>query len=187
MAKKRLCVRDTGGVSDLGRWDPLTPQQVVDLFWASPVRPSWWIAGGYAIELFVGRSLRQHADIDVMILRRDQQLVHDVLSGWDIRAADPPGHLRSWRARETLPHSVHDIWCREDPSGPWRLQVMLDESDGERWYSRRKSTIAMPIRDLGRHTSDGWPYLSPEVQLFYKAKALDQLEKDEMDSRTRHS
>jgi hypothetical protein len=32
----------------------------------------WWIGGGWAIDLFVGSSPREHDDVDVVVLRRDQ-------------------------------------------------------------------------------------------------------------------
>lgn len=168
-------------MSDLGRWEPLTPLQVVTLFRQHDIHQAWWIAGGYAIELFVGQALRSHADIDVLLLRRDQHVVHEVLAGWDIQAADPPGQLRPWTAAETLPEHVHDIWCRENTSAPWRLQFMIDSSDGQQWHSRRDRRVTRPIDRLGRRTPDGWPYLSPEVQLYYKAKPANQLAKDEID------
>lgn len=37
------------------------------------------------------------------------------------------------------------------------------------------------LPNLGRRTAEGWPYLAPEVQLFYKAKPADQDPKDEID------
>nr|WP_202805713.1 amino acid transporter [Actinopolymorpha alba] len=102
-----------------------------------------------------------------------------MLEGWDIQAADPPGTLRPWHAGEWLPESVHDIWCRERPDGPWRLQVMLDKADGDEWISRRDARIHRPISSLGLLTENGTPILAPEVQLFYKAKRA--LTKDEID------
>ena len=80
-----------------------------------------------------------------------------------------------------LPRGVHDIWCRETPTAPWRLQVMLDESEGERWHSRRDRRVARAVGELGRRTSLGWPYLAPEVQLFYKATSSELRAKDGCD------
>ncbi|WP_433163960.1 nucleotidyltransferase domain-containing protein [Kribbella sp. CA-247076] len=163
--------------NDLGVWEPMTPRAAAELF--GRLTTPWWIAGGYAIELLVGRTLRSHGDIDVLLLRRDQQTVHEVLNGWDIQAADPPGTLRPWYAGEWLPAGVHDIWCRENADGPWRIQVMLDEADGDEWRSRRDPRIHRPITSLGLLTEQGIPVLAPEVQLFYKSKR--KLEKDETD------
>jgi hypothetical protein len=51
----------------------------------------FWLAGGYAIDLFLGRRTRAHQDLDVVIRRADQLVMQDALSGWDLRAVDPPG------------------------------------------------------------------------------------------------
>jgi hypothetical protein len=155
---------------ELGPWEPLSPAEVAGMF--GRMTAPWWIAGGWAIELFLGRPVRSHADIDILLLRRDQHWVHELLPGWDIQAADPPGSLRPWPAGETLPAEVHDIWCREHPGGPWRLQFMLDVTDGEDWVSRRDARIRRPVASLGLRTEDGLPILAPEIQLFYKAKGL---------------
>ena len=130
----------------------------------------WWIAGGHAIELAVGRPVRDHGDIDVMVLRQDQLHVQQALRGWEWWAADPPGTLRKWRPGERLRTGLHDIWCRPGPGEPWRIQVMLDESDNSDWVSRRDPGIRRPLTDIGKTGSGGIPYLAPEIQLFYKAK-----------------
>ncbi|RCG22844.1 amino acid transporter [Sphaerisporangium album] len=152
-----------------GPWEPASLSETAALF--SALRTPWWIAGGYAVELAVGRAFRDHADIDVLLLRRDQLAAQQALPGWEWWAASPPpGVLRPWAAGEILPGTVHDIWCRPGPDDPWRIQVMLDESDGRDWISRRDSRVRLPIDAVGRTSPDGVPYLSPEVQLFYKAK-----------------
>ncbi|MGI8311792.1 nucleotidyltransferase domain-containing protein [Saccharopolyspora hattusasensis] len=151
-----------------GAWDSATPAEVASLFGSLHV--PWWLAGGYAIELALERRLREHADIDVLLLRRDQLAVQDALAGWEWWAADPPGRLRPWRPGERLPDGVHDIWCRPGADEPWRIQVMLDESVGDDWVSQRNPHLRRPVTTLGHTSSDGIPYLAPEIQLFYKAK-----------------
>lgn len=59
------------------------------------------------------------------------------------------------------------------------MQLMLDESEGDEWVSRRTPQIRLPIERVGRTSASGIPYLAPEVQLFYKAKATR--DKDETD------
>ncbi|MGW4562231.1 nucleotidyltransferase domain-containing protein [Streptomyces sp. NPDC004561] len=163
----------------LGRWVPDRPEDAAAVF-AKADFP-WWIAGGYAIELAAGRELRPHGDLDVLVLRRDQDLVRDLLADWDLYVADPPGQgkLRPWRPGEVLQPPLHDIWCRRTPEAPWSIQLMLDEAEGTQWVSRRHSMIRLPIVRLGRTNETGIPYLAPEVQLFYQAKATR--EKDETD------
>lgn len=151
-----------------GTWEPATPAEVFRLF--SGLSVPWWLAGGYAIELAVGRPIREHADIDILLLRRDQLAAQQVLANWEWWAADPPGTLRPWQPGEILPTGVHDIWCRPSAGEPWRIQLMLDESHNDYWVSRRNPQLRRPIPLLGQISPDGIPYLTPEIQLFYKAK-----------------
>ncbi|MEU3197559.1 amino acid transporter [Streptomyces sp. NPDC006996] len=150
-------------------WEPAGLAEVVALFSKTPC--PWWVAGGYAVELAVGRPFREHDDIDVLLLRQDQLAVQEVLTEWEWWAAYPPGSLRRWLSGELLPVGVHDVWCRPGPGAPWRIQVMLDEAEGETWVSRRDGRVRRPVERLGATAADGTPFLAPEVQLFYKAKA----------------
>ncbi|MDQ7806292.1 amino acid transporter [Amycolatopsis sp. A133] len=158
-------------------WDPAPLSEVAELF--SHVRVPWWIAGGYAIELAVGRAFREHADVDVLLLRRDQLAVQEALPSWEWWAADPPGTLRPWARGELLGDGVDDVWCRPSAAAPWRIQVMLDGADGAEWVSRRHPAVRREIVLLDGVSAEGVPYLAPEVQLF--AKAHGTRPKDEQD------
>lgn len=151
-----------------GAWHPFSAAAIAKLL--ADAKFPWWIAGGYAMELAAGRPLREHGDVDVLVLRRDQGAVRRLLADWDCWAAKPAGHFWKWHFDEFLPALVHDIWCREHPAGPWRFQVMLDEADGAQWQSRRDAQVNRPIAELGLLTDKGIPYLAPEIQLYYKAK-----------------
>ncbi|MER5387975.1 amino acid transporter [Saccharopolyspora sp. NPDC002686] len=151
-----------------GDWEPAAPADVHELFAGFPA--PWWLAGGFAVELALGHSLREHGDIDVLVLRRDHLAVQDVLRGWELWAADPPGALRPWRAGEVLPAGVCDVWCRPAADQPWRIQIMVDESEGECWTSRRNPRVRRSVWSIGRIGEGGIPYLAPEILLFYKAK-----------------
>lgn len=165
---------------ELGPWDPLGLDEAAAEFgmWKLP----WWIAGGWAIDLHLGHQSREHGDLDVLVLRRDQALVREHLTDWDVQAADPPGSLRPWPIGETLPPTVHDVWCRRAPSSPWAFQLMIDDTDGDDWLFRRDSRVRRPIQSLtGRASTAELAVLSPEVQLLYKSKGLR--EKDVADFR----
>lgn len=149
-------------------WKPLSPKEVAALFRPAPFR--WWIAGGHAIEHFVGQPLRSHGDIDILVLRKDRASLRAFLADWDCWAADPPGQLRPWPPGEGLPLAVNDVWCRGNDQ-PWRFQVMLDDSEGDLWRSRRCSLVLKPLDELRAEDSADIPFLVPEVQLFYKAKS----------------
>ncbi|PZG52084.1 amino acid transporter [Spongiactinospora gelatinilytica] len=159
-----------------GPWEAAPLDEVVALM--RGLAAPWWVAGGYAIELAVGRPYREHEDVDIALLRRDQLAVRRLLHDWDVHAAVVPRTLRPWALEEVLPESAHDIWVREHPEGPWRFQLMLDEADGEEWVYRRDPRIRRPLAGLTVE-EDGFHRLAPEVQLLYKAKG--RRPKDETD------
>ena len=152
----------------LGPWAPLSPEEAARLF--SDCAAAWWVAGGWAIDLLAGGQARPHGDLDVLVLRPEQHVVRSYLKAWDVHAADPPGSLRPWPIAELLPPSVHDIWCRRDPSAPWSFQLMIDDVDRDEWLFRRDHRIRRPVPSLfGRASRSGLPVLAPEVQLLYKS------------------
>jgi len=155
---------------DPHNWSPLSLEEVAAVFADMPV--PWWIAGGWALDLFVGRTTRAHEDIDVLILRRDQLAVQKHLSDWHLFKTKQPTtpHLAPWPKGEFLEPPINDVWARSDlHAGPWRFQLMLMEADGDRWVYRRLPTIGGRIADMGLVTDAGIPYLAPEIQLLYKS------------------
>jgi Aminoglycoside-2''-adenylyltransferase len=160
--------------NQFGLWRPWHPAEVARLF--SALTAPWWIAGGWALDLFLGEQTHDHEDIDVQILRRDQQNVREIFRGWDVQEAHP-GDLpavwpfREWEAGEALSPKVHDVWCRPNKIAPWVLQLMIAETIDDQWLFRRDARLCRPLSTIGRQTEDGLPYLAPEIQLLYKAKA----------------
>ena len=164
------------GAADLGPWAPLTPSEVADLM--AGVGGRWWIAGGFALEAFAGRGWREHEDIDIGVLARDQAAVREHVAEWEPFAADPPGKLRPWRMGEELREPVHDIWVRRGPRSAWAFQLMLNPGDDEALVYRRDPSIRIPWEEA-LITVDGVSYLAPEVQLLFKSKG--RRAKDELD------
>ena len=170
------------GTQSLGVWQPWRPHEVANFF--APLAAPWWIAGGWAIDLFLGRQTREHDDIDVQVLRRDQHAVRALFGAWDMQAALPPPRdetwpFQTWDRDDVLDGAIHDIWCRPAATQPWALQLMVADTRADEWISRRSSRIVRPVATLGAVTADGIPYLAPEIQLLYKAKG--RRPKDEAD------
>ena len=131
--------------------------------------PGWWaVAGGWAIDLFLRRQTRPHADVDIAVRRDEQRELRWFLTGADARVADH-GTLRPWAPDERLGaplHEIHAAW----PDGT-RLELLLNDVDAETntWVFRRDARIRR-LLNLVTRTVDGVPCLSPEVVLLYKAK-----------------
>jgi hypothetical protein len=148
-------------------WQPLSVDEVATLLDGLPVR--WWIAGGQAIDLFVGSPTRHHQDVDVAVLRSDQLTVQAHLNGWDLHIAHN-GRLTRWARGQLLATHEHGIWARPNPASPWRFELLVDDVLHGQWVYRRNPAVRLPLDRLGRTTATGLPYLRPEVVLLYKAK-----------------
>jgi hypothetical protein len=148
-------------------WQPLSIEEVAMVLDGLPVR--WWIAGGHAIDLFVGTSTRHHQDVDVAVLRPDQLAVRAHLDGWDLRVAHD-GRLTRWAPKQRLATHEHGIWARPNPASAWRFELLVDDVIDGQWAYRRNPAVRLPLEQLGRTTATGLPCLRPEVVLLYKAK-----------------
>src|SRR3954467_9865612 len=63
--------------------DPFAPCVAIARAMVGYAQP-WWFAGGWAIDLFLGRITREHADIEIGVFRRDQAMLREHLSDWTL-------------------------------------------------------------------------------------------------------
>ena len=147
-------------------WEPTHPREAARLLAAVPA--PWWVAGGWALDLFMGRESRPQRDLDVGILRRDAPAVTATLAGWELFEARD-GTLR--RLEQRAPREeVNSLWCRPVGATCWIFELLLDEADGDAWVFRRRRDIRRPLAEAMRFDSARIPYLAPEIQLLYKAQ-----------------
>lgn len=151
-------------------WKPLLPIEAKAVL--KDLTCPWAIAGGWAIDLFLGRTTRPHSDIDILIRRDDQFQLQRALRDWEMWVADPPGTLRPWKKSEFIGKGLQDIWCRRTKNDPWQLQVMLFDVEEENWVFKRDESIRRPLSEVFFEVSPGYRILAPEVQLLYKSKAM---------------
>lgn len=166
---------------DYTNWAPLTPREVVERL--SDFTGNWCIAGGWGLDLFMGKDTRRHEDIDILIFRKDQSAIQLLLADQELFVEDPPGALRPWWQEETLVPPLYNIWVRANAEAPWSIQLMIQDILGEEWLFRRDHTIRGDLANLIVHSAEGWPILSPEIQLLYKGKssrAKDQADFDNL-------
>jgi hypothetical protein len=146
-----------------GRWDPLDPAQVAELFAASSVR--WWIAGGRAAR--AGAPDRHHDDTDVAVRINDLDRLRHDLSGWHLWEANS-GTLRPLLPGDQLTGGCEQLWARRDAQHPWQLDFVLDRSGDDGWAFKRDTRIRVPWH-RAVHTVHSIPYLRPELALLHKA------------------
>ncbi len=147
-------------------WEPLQPEEVSELFKSLDI--NWWIAGGWAIDIFLGKKSREHLDIDVLILRKDQIIIHKHLNEWELYKTNQPG-LKPWEKGEYLEIGVNSVWCKETSDSPWVLEIMFLDTIKDEWFFRCNPKIRLTLMEIGLQTKSGISFLKPEIQLLYKA------------------
>lgn len=159
------------------KWNPLSVDELNKAL--RELKCDWLIAGGFAIDLFIGKETRKHDDIDILINREDQKNLHEALPDWELFVADPPGSLRQWDKGEFLAKGIQDIWCRKNSNDAWRFQIMLFDSQNGEWIFKRNENIHKDLNSIYIIKNNGIKILAPEIQLLYKANSIR--EKDQMD------
>jgi len=153
------------------------------------LRAPFYFAGGWAIDLHLGRVTRDHHDIDALVMRRDHLLLHKVLKQFSLKKIIPHpdgmppnrGTIVEWPAGERLELPVHQLNAYRAGESEPAFQVMLAESSNGDWIFRRNPNVRMPISKMGFHPLWGLPYLAPEIVLLFKEKHLEPRDRVDFD------
>ena len=152
------------------------------------LRAPFYFAGGWAIDLHLGRVTREHHDIDTLVMRRDHLLLHKALKGFSLKKIIPHpdgmpnrGTIVEWRPGDKLELPVHQINAYRASESEPAFQVMLAESRGSDWIFRRNRDVSMPLSRMGFHPLWGLPYLAPEIVLLFKAQHLEARDRADFD------
>lgn len=141
-------------------------------------KSDWFVAGGWAIDLCIGKETRHHEDIEIAIFRKDQFALQNNLEGWVLKKA-VNGTLLEWKPGERLELPVHEIHCFKQLDEEPTFEVLLNETDGNEWLFRRNDEVTMPLSKLSLTSKLGMKFLRPEIVLLYKSK--NSRPKDEQD------
>ena len=130
----------------------------------------WCVAGGWALDLFLGRATRQHSDVELAVFRRDQSRLRAHFHGWAFTVS-VDGRRETWQHGEALELPVHEIHAYS-PDEPTRsIEFLLNERDAANWIFRRKPEIVLPLDRATVDSEFGVAALSPEIVLLFKAKS----------------
>ena len=144
----------------------------------------WWITGGWAIDLAVGHVVRDHADVDVMMLERDEHALRG-LPGVGIQLiadGQPPGPWPAGRRLTAGPAAgpkppitgpgrhVGDRLVLRGEALPLPAEVIPASAVGAIWvYKKGTHVFTRPLADITR-SWHGIAFLAPEVVLLIKAR-----------------
>jgi hypothetical protein len=139
------------------------------------LRCEWYVCGGWALDLFLGRVTRAHKDVDIAVARRDQLDVQGYLRrrGWRLEQA-AHGRLSPWEEGEELRTPLHGVWCSNGAHAPDFFELLLNEIDDETFRFRRDPAVTLPRARMSFRSPTGTPVLAPEIVLLYKSNSPDE-------------
>ena len=163
---------------DVSKWDAWRPEEVARHL--DGVGLPWYVAAGWAIDLFLGGKRREHEDLEIAVPNTRFDELAGVLGSFEIFVITAPHEATPLPdARDRLA-DTHQTWIREPETGLWRFDVFREPSDGGTWICRREPSIRLPYDRVIEWTPTGVPYGRPEIVLLFKARHSQQ-EKNQAD------
>jgi len=142
----------------------------------------WWVAGGWAIDLFLGAETREHEDVEISVLFDDQEALREAMRSWELHVVVDTGVLSPWESGDRIELPRHQLWARRAADAPWSLEILFELGEGSDWVYRRDQRIRRPLSSFGTRAAEdagGLPIVAPEIQLLFKSS--NAREKDEHD------
>ena len=124
-------------------------------------RGRYWIAGGRAVDLHVGRIRRVHSDVDVLILARDLELFDAVFGAGGITMHD---HQTGTDTPWAFPQDVipgRQVLRFADAVDPLAIEVVVGLADGDDWLFHRGRTTRRPLAAMTHVSPGGSPTSAP--------------------------
>jgi hypothetical protein len=127
------------------------------------------VAGGWAIDLYLGRVTRPHSDLEIVVLGSDVDAVLAAFTEpawrWEIPL---DGRLYPPDSEAFTHTNQRWLWSAHDHG--FVVDVIREDHDGDTWICRRDDTIRAPWSQVVGRDHAGIPYLAPETVLLFKAK-----------------
>lgn len=102
---------------------------------------SWWVAGGWTIDLHIGSQQRQHKDVDIAVLRKDQKALRDCFTHWSFKKIIN-SEFHNWESNEYIESPVHEVHATNNGD---HIEFLLNESDEDSWLFRRNPAVTIPL------------------------------------------
>jgi hypothetical protein len=151
---------------------------------------SWALAGGWAVDAWLGRVTRDHLDTDIAVFVDDHQALLGHFAGWQLIGHDEgmtnqgggelwdgrplvlPAHIHARSPEDSgpLPERFDEVGARVlFPSDGFWLDICLCERVGGEFVLNNEPRLAVPLAEWIRESTWGLPAVAPEVILFLKA------------------
>lgn len=110
----------------LDAWRAWTPQEAAARL-AGLNRP-WWVAGGWAIDLWLGEQTRPHGDLEIAIVGSDFEAIRAHLRPLPLFSVGD-GEVRRLPDGAAPPPDKHQSWVLDDAAAAWRMDIFVEPGD----------------------------------------------------------
>lgn len=128
----------------------------------------WYISSGWALDLFLGKVSRVHLDVDVVVARADQLALREQMTkrGWTF-LTPLKAKLEPWPPHMRLEMPRHQLHAHRE--GRF-IDFLLTDVSHDLWRYRRDPIVIRRLEQAWQQTSEGIPFLAPELVLLFKSR-----------------
>ena len=146
-------------------WDAWHPRDIAARL--EGVDVPWAVAAGWALDLFRGEQTREHEDLAIAVPIGQFDAIRSAIGDFEFQVV---GSGHAWPIDSAAGGVMVQTWVRERETGAYRLDIFREPHNEDTWICRRNDSIRRPYGDVIRRSTDGVPYVVPEVVLLFKAK-----------------
>ena len=165
-------------MSETKRWDgpPIetwtmawTPKQAAAAL--EGVSAPWAVAGGWAIDLWLGEQTRAHEDLEIAVPAIFFPEVQARLEARGLTLfSNDNGEVIALAPGESPAGRGFQVWAADPAVDGWRMDVFCEPGDAETWIYRRTGEFSAPRAWASGRSRAGIPYVAPQIVLLFKAK-----------------
>jgi Aminoglycoside-2''-adenylyltransferase len=156
-------------------WTPERAAQALER-----VSAPWAVAGGWALDLWLGRQTREHEDLEIAVPNDFFAEIQARLENLGLKLiANFNGQMTALAPGEA-PGRGFQTWVMDPAVDGWVMDVFREPGDAETWIYRRTGELSAPRAWATGRSAAGIPFVAPQIVLLFKAKAATR-DKDEAD------
>ena len=129
----------------------------------------WYVAGGWALDLWHGRQTRTHDDLEFVVRPDQLETARTALRDLEFFVANT-GTLTHLPVGTPAPSDIWQFWGADLPARCWRVDMMVERGTKDLWVYKRDPGFTLPRTAAVRRDRAGVPYLAPAIVLLFKAK-----------------
>jgi hypothetical protein len=157
----------------------------------------WYVCGGVAIDVYLGKQTRIHKDLDIAVFREDRNSIIALMlaTGWRVFEACGGGVIHElfdkqqpFEKRNLFCFTSNENRCRLEPLGNDRykfslekkeqkgftyIEFLFNQRDDKNFYLPGDANLKRELNKALLKSNEGVPYLAPEIVLFYKSSYLE--------------